>query len=97
MRRVVSKQRTHAARAHIVGKPRAGGLSQVNEGHALLAGDSSHMAHLLGISSAGRCAGNGEVIDNNGDVAAIDLAEADNLTVTWGLLLVFLEHAGSTQ
>ena len=78
---VVAQQRAHAARAHVVGHARAGGLAEEDERQAALRGHALHVRDLAAVGRAARGAHHGEVVGDDGDLAAVDAAEAGDLAV----------------
>ena len=88
LRVVVAQQHAHAARTHRIGQPRAGRFTDDDKRHAALGRRALHMADFLAVGSAGRSAFDGEVVDDDGDIAAVDAREAGDLAV--GLRFRFL-------
>ena len=81
LRRIVAEQRAHAARAHVVGHARAGGLAEEHERQPALRGDALHVRDLAAVGGRRRGAHHREVVGDDGDIAAVDAAEAGDLAV----------------
>ena len=71
----------HAARAHGVGQARAGRFADDHQRHAALGRGALHVPDFLAVGARWSSALHGEVVDDDGDVAAVDLAEAGDLAV----------------
>ena len=65
--------------------------------HATLGGGALHMGDLLAVGGAGRSPHDGEVVDDEGDVAAVDAGIAGDLAVGGRLVAVFGENAGGSR
>ena len=81
LRAVVAEQRAHAARAHVVGHARAGRFAEEHHGQTAAGGHALHVPDLAAVGGARRCAHHGEVVGDDGALAAVDPAEARDLAV----------------
>ena len=98
LRDVVAEQRAHAARAHRVRQPRAGRLADEHDRHAAFRAGPFDLSDLLAVGRACRRPLDGEVVDDERDVAVVDFGVSRDFAVgRRRVMIVRVDARGAEQ